>query len=707
MSDESPSPLIAHRSSLIAVASVVAAVVVLDLYRYADHLIDDTFISLRYARNWVDGYGLVFNPGERVEGYTNFLFVVMAAAFLRLGVDPVLGTKLVSAAAALLTVWTAGRLEALGPPRLARLPVAALLLVPVEAFLYWSVASFETMAFTALLALAVYGLVRESIDDRGHASAVLFALLALTRPEGASLFALSALAAFGIDAHRGRARAVWRRHAVNLVVFACVVGPYLGWRLWYYGDILPNTFHAKVTGGREQILTGLRHAREAALAFPLHAAALVLIVPLWRRVVRAGAHPALAVLPIVAVAHAFYVVGVGGDFMPFFRFFVPLLPFCAVFLAWSLTALDAASGARRRWIGRALPLLVLIAVVASHATEQPYRAFVAHRTTVVGERTGAWLGANLDAGDLIAVNTAGAVPFFAELPTIDMLGLTDAEIASRPIYIVSTGWAGHRKGWGEYVLSRRPRVILWYNSAGSREPFYLGDHELAESALFRFFYRLRAVSLPPTPSSPRAAEERVLARFLGDPFEVSPAAESFSPDLGMRAVLADAPLRRFTTLYDWPVTMTYFELDRRDEELWPGGGRAEVDALLDAATRRWAALPPPPAADSAARAQVDDLCERALRRIEAGDHAQAKEILAQAVERNGKVHSPLVFQYVANLAVLTGDLLVAVGAQKEALRLAPKNDLYRRNLRHLLVVPYKEATKATDGGRTTPGRYPR
>nr|MBC8422663.1 hypothetical protein [bacterium] len=34
---------------------------------------EDAFISFRYAANLLDGHGLVFNPGERVEGYTNFL----------------------------------------------------------------------------------------------------------------------------------------------------------------------------------------------------------------------------------------------------------------------------------------------------------------------------------------------------------------------------------------------------------------------------------------------------------------------------------------------------------------------------------------------------------------------------------------------------------------------------------------------------------
>ena len=50
-------------------------------------LSDDAFISFRYARNWVDGHGLVFNHGERVEGYTNFLWVAMLAIPNLIGLD--------------------------------------------------------------------------------------------------------------------------------------------------------------------------------------------------------------------------------------------------------------------------------------------------------------------------------------------------------------------------------------------------------------------------------------------------------------------------------------------------------------------------------------------------------------------------------------------------------------------------------------------
>ena len=36
-------------------------------------LCDDSFISFRYARNLAFGHGLVFNPGERVEGTERFV----------------------------------------------------------------------------------------------------------------------------------------------------------------------------------------------------------------------------------------------------------------------------------------------------------------------------------------------------------------------------------------------------------------------------------------------------------------------------------------------------------------------------------------------------------------------------------------------------------------------------------------------------------
>lgn len=49
--------------------------------------IDDVFISLRYAKNAARGFGLVFNPGERVEAFTNLLWTLIAILPHKFGVD--------------------------------------------------------------------------------------------------------------------------------------------------------------------------------------------------------------------------------------------------------------------------------------------------------------------------------------------------------------------------------------------------------------------------------------------------------------------------------------------------------------------------------------------------------------------------------------------------------------------------------------------
>jgi hypothetical protein len=92
---------------------------------------------------------------------------------------------------------------------------------------------------------------------------------------------------------------------------------------------------------------------------------------------------------------------------------------------------------------------------------------------------------------------------------------------------------------------------------------------------------------------------------------------------------------------------------------------------------------------------VAALCAEAERAIRDGRYDEARAVLAAATRRNEHVGSPLVHQYTANLAVITGQLHPALAAQKEALRLAPENALYRENLRHLLTVPYDELMART------------
>ena len=65
----------------IAIIAILCLVFVANYLQVWNYLIDDTFISMRYAKNLVDGHGLVYNQGDMVEGYTNFLWVILMTLF--------------------------------------------------------------------------------------------------------------------------------------------------------------------------------------------------------------------------------------------------------------------------------------------------------------------------------------------------------------------------------------------------------------------------------------------------------------------------------------------------------------------------------------------------------------------------------------------------------------------------------------------------
>ena len=71
------------RIILVAVFAVIMLFTFLRSYP-----VDDAFITYRYAQNLVDGHGPVWNPGERVEGYSNFLWLLMIAFGMLLGLQP-------------------------------------------------------------------------------------------------------------------------------------------------------------------------------------------------------------------------------------------------------------------------------------------------------------------------------------------------------------------------------------------------------------------------------------------------------------------------------------------------------------------------------------------------------------------------------------------------------------------------------------------
>ena len=142
-------------------------ILLLDIAIFWPFVLDDAWISFRYAQAWNNGFGLVFNPGEVVEGYTNFLWTIVIGLLMRLGLDPLVAAKLFGVLLTLLTLLVTDELGVhlsfRGSSPFQVLPV--LLLSINVCFAACAVAGMETQLFTLLLVLGVYQTVQNVVKQ--------------------------------------------------------------------------------------------------------------------------------------------------------------------------------------------------------------------------------------------------------------------------------------------------------------------------------------------------------------------------------------------------------------------------------------------------------------------------------------------------------------------------------------------------------------
>jgi arabinofuranosyltransferase len=444
---------------------------------------DDAFISFRYAKNLTDGHGLVFNPGERVEGYTNFLYVLILAAGAWLFHAPHLAVAVlvnVAALAAVLVVFTR-HVDATVGREAARWSAVFVVLCPV--FYRWVSAGLEA-PLVLLLQLLLWVLAEQCVRAEaariGQARRVAMlgavtCLCVLIRADGA-VFPI--IAAFYLLLHARRREGLVVVAAVGLTLAAHVAG-----RLSYYGFPLPNTYYAKVSGPLSQRLAhGVGDLVEigvtACLLPPVVAIAIASVAIL--RDARRGASrglDALRQLPFeswMAAALLAFWVYVGGDVYEE-RFLLVL--YLAGFL--SLMRLLARVRPRLRAVGAAIFIGLQVLVVArfQYVLLPKYDQFLA---------LGEFLRDRHPATSSIAIDGAGKVPYVTEMPTIDMLGLNDSFIGHKA---TSFFVVGHNKYDVAYVMSRHPDLIAAWLDLGATSLDL--DWGLSESLYTRNGYRVR------------------------------------------------------------------------------------------------------------------------------------------------------------------------------------------------------------------------
>jgi arabinofuranosyltransferase len=463
---------------------------------YRGWSMDDPYITFRYLDHWVSGHGLVFNVGEApVEGYSNFLWLLLLAPCRVLfGADSLmlaaqtLGFILALATGPLL-VWTWQRT---GPPAKDAAPLWRWLPLYLWAFsgpaMFWAVGGLEAPLVALLVTAALAAIqLHWDLDARLAAPmAVIFLLLALSRPEGA-MYGVAFYAATATHWPR-RAPSANRAWSLSLAVFLVGVALYTAWRWWHFGTPVPNTYWAKVGGPLwPRLLMGLEHLGDTILM----TAGLPLLA--WIGLWAWPRGPAIRAAGLFAFLQLAFIVWVGGDWMPGARFLVPAVP-CLILLgtaglrrSWDgLTTVT-----RKRWLPDLLILILLVwlgaALIAERcATREVVRLLRAGRLTEPLLEAATWLGTHAAPGDTVAGEEAGIIPFATDRRFLDLLGINDAHLARVP------GAMNDKMDVDHVVNQWRPDWVLLLTTPGETSAeirYHTGaGRRLGTSAAFRSHY---------------------------------------------------------------------------------------------------------------------------------------------------------------------------------------------------------------------------
>jgi arabinofuranosyltransferase len=413
-----------------------------------DCTLDDAFISFRYAFNLAHGKGLVFNVNDRIEGFSNPLWVLILSLFQTCGVDMAVAAKMLGLACGVLTLYLAWRISRrvfdLSPA--VHFCLTAYLATNVS-FVYYAISGMET-GFYLFCVLSMICLLQE--DQYGPAT-LFCSLLVLTRPEGI-LFAVPLIV--GLFQRTPVQAGVRRLGLLPVAIYILMVA--LRWL--YYSRLLPNTYSAKMPELSWTVGALLGHAKalvgytlfQSTIGIPM----LILFFAGCAVLANRKTAPLLSAIGCMG----FFVCLSKGDWMSYWRFYLPVLPLIVIL---AFAALDyLVRRIMKEYPGR-------LVIVAAALLLVPNAARTAQAISDL--RTGANLNPAMHSrkhieigrylkesghpGDKVVVNEIGAIGFYSDLTIIDMLGLTDRNIPDLRT-------RNRLDDYARYIMDQNPAYIL-------------------------------------------------------------------------------------------------------------------------------------------------------------------------------------------------------------------------------------------------------
>jgi len=438
---------------------------------------EDAYITFRVVDNFTHGYGLRWNIDERVQAYTNPLWLLLHIPFYAVWENIfyiTLGLSLLCTAGAVaLSIYTFEK------PALQSVSLFLVPLIVSKTFADYATSGLENPLSYLLFAGFGWALLRADKQRFWFWITGFCALAMVNRLDTVILYAPVLI------------WLVWVRFK-NVRWGQCLVAalPLVAWEcfsLIYYGFLFPNTKYAKLNAGIPQaayIQQGLHYlANLVAVDAPsaLFLAAAVLL-PFWAQRAR---RPELVALSLGVLAYSAYVVWVGGNHVSGRFWSLPV--FASIWLVCA-----AAHNIGKYWqMGIIAALALLFALYPSInqlRMECPY-CFTGDirptgdRYTLRDQIHGAQTLPAVDRFSLSSVRVSGGLGFYGyeagpRVHIIDPLALSDALLARLPAASQYIGRIGHLK-----------RAI----PAGYADAIETGDTALMNSALAQYYNPLHSI----------------------------------------------------------------------------------------------------------------------------------------------------------------------------------------------------------------------
>ncbi len=462
-------------STLIFISILSGVVIIILGVMFYPSTLEDAFITFRYSEHLAEGYGFgAWNTnGERVEGYTSFLWMGLLGVLSFLGINPLTASKIIGIIAHLLLSLCL-ILVPLIMKKSSFSNIFPLMGVFLSGFLpvsFYAASGMETILFSWLI--CVYFLAG-FLDTEWSEKIFLVVgvLLLLVRPEGVLVVGLGIGFVFLLNIQSQRPQ---RSLIYSIGIFGSVFLIFIVFRYAVFQDIVPNTYWAKAGGvGSKHLAWGKKYLREwqqtHVLLYYLGIGSLGVILIQWKKISKDWlTFWSLNFVTVLLIS--IYILRIGGDneaAFPLWRHFIQIFP-SILFLAFAFIVIVLK---RYRYLQLAIVIVVLLITNYSLLDSQNHRLRTILQENMVNFPSLShlppnpyyiWLANFTDQDTTIASSLGGELPYVVDAIHIDILGLNTRHIALEGTF--DPNGPVDSKTDMLWVLEQRPDIIEGYLSA--------------------------------------------------------------------------------------------------------------------------------------------------------------------------------------------------------------------------------------------------